>query len=125
MSPNLREIARLKDVLDAAFQAKQARLARVGRRIEAVERKLAGLQRNGETESLTDLSPAVLEEVDMRWRAWVEQRRRSLNVELARLLSEREACRTDLAVAFGKLQAVEGMRARLKEAAHRKARRLP
>lgn len=123
MSLDLRQIARLQEVLEASFQAEQARLSEVSRRIEAVQGQLAALHRTRDVEAESDLSPAAIAKADMRWRAWVEQRRRSLNNELARLMTEREARRADLATAFGKRQAAEGMLAQLTEEARRKSRR--
>lgn len=121
MTPD--RLARLQEVLEAAFQAEQARLAEVARRIAAIEAQLEALRRPVPPEAGQDMAATTMAEADMRWRTWVEQRRRTLNEELARLRQEKEARRADLATAFGKRQAAEAMQAKLQAEARQRARR--
>ena len=122
MSLTPARLAGLKEVLEAAFQAEQARLAEVSGRIEAVRAQLDALHRPPVPEAGQEGSATAMAGANMRWRTWVEQRRRRLNEELARLLQEKEARRADLAAAFGKLQAAEAMQVKLQAQARQKAR---
>jgi chromosome segregation ATPase len=123
MSLTPARLDRLQAVLEAAFQAEQARLADVSHRIETVQAQLDALRRPRLPEAEQDISAAAMAEADMRWRTWVEDRRRRLNEELARLRQEKEARRADLAQAFGKRQAADAMQAKLQAEARQKARR--
>ena len=123
MSLTSAQLERLQEVLEAAFQAEQARLADVSRRIETVQARLDALRRPCLPEAEQDMSAAAMAEANMRWRTWVEDRRRRLNEELARLRQEKEARRADLAKAFGKRQAADAMQAKLQAEARQKARR--
>jgi hypothetical protein len=123
MSLTPAQLDRLQAVLEAAFQAEQARLADVSHRIETVQARLDALRRPRLPEAEQDISAPAMAEADMRWRTWVEDRRRRLNEELARLRQEKEARRADLAAAFGKRQAADAMQAKLQAEARQKARR--
>lgn len=122
MTMNPKDLARLIEVLDAAFQAEQARMGEIGRRIDQMTARLRDLTA-APAQPGDDIAPATRVGADMRWRAWAEDRRKRLNAELAGLMREREERRAALGVAFGKLQAAQSMRSRLLEDAARKARR--
>lgn len=123
MTASPRQIARLIEVLDAAFQAEQAQLGQIGRRIDTLRDRLTALQPKPFDPGVSGIAAAAMVEADMRWRAWAETRRKTLNADLAKLMREREERRAKLTLAFGKLQAARSMRANLLDEAARKARR--
>lgn len=74
---------------------------------------------------LEEADAALIAGADVNWQAWVEQRRRSINLELAKCLANQETCREVAQRAFGREQAVLSLRknhvAKQKQATARKA----
>lgn len=64
-------------------------------------------------------SPAKLARADLRWKTWVDQRRRSINLELSQVLVRKEVIRENLKLAVGKEVAI---RALIKSAVDRQAK---
>ncbi len=58
------------------------------------------LERTGSASREPD--PAARAGADPRWQLWAEDRRRSLNLDLARLRVQREGIKSDLARALGR-----------------------
>lgn len=123
MSLSATELTRLIAVLDASFQAEQAKAAETGRKIDLLRDRLEALRASPNMAGSDGLAPAMLAGADIRWRAWAEARRKVLNTQLAQLMQEKEKRQAALALAFGKLQAAQTMRDRLRTDAVRKARR--
>jgi len=103
------QLTQLRQITDAVFQAKNAELAREVAREEDLRKSLATLvtdQSNRATAVLDNTDTAMIAGADVRWRTWVEQRRRLINAELAQCRVAQAQCRRAAAKAFGRYQAV-------------------
>ncbi|MFT5064989.1 MAG: hypothetical protein ACJAXK_001649 [Yoonia sp.] len=121
------QLAQLAQITDAAFQVVQADLSREIARERELRKTLETLvldQRNRATNLMGKSDAALIAGADVHWRAWVEQRRRLINGELAHCLVAQAQCREAAAKAFGRYQAVlsleENRLADVKKAAGRR-----
>lgn len=103
------QLAQLAEITDAAFQSAQAVLAGEMNREKELREVLSTLiadQSNRATQIMDAPDAALLAGADVQWRAWVEQRRRLINAELAKCLVAQARHREAAAKAFGRYQAV-------------------
>lgn len=101
------QLAALARLTEAAFTAKQAEMAILKQAEAALRAKIAAL--NAPPAARPGDDPATMAGADARWQIWVDQRRRALNSELARLLAGQERLRQDLSRAFGRDQAIRAL----------------
>lgn len=103
----LRDLLRLTD---AGLRAEQAKMARCNREIAAMQDQIAALRSpQNKAVPTADPDPAQRAGADIRWQMWAEERRKALNLELAKLRAAHDAQRTSLATAFGKHQATQAL----------------
>ncbi|WP_106746733.1 hypothetical protein [Yoonia maritima] len=100
---------RLSQLTGLILRSAQSEMAELSRREADLRRNLAQLvqpkhARGGPQSSIMDA--AILAGADVRWLHWVDQRRSTINTELAQVLAQQEACRAKLKIAFGRDQAV-------------------
>ena len=119
-----RDLVQLARMTDAAFQAAQSELAAAKAREVELRATLKSLER-----SRSDRAEAILDQADTalvagadgQWLAWVEQRRRLINSELAQCLVKQDHCKQTARRAFGRDQAVLGLEKARAAIAKRKA----
>ncbi|MEL6839622.1 MAG: hypothetical protein AAFP85_10040 [Pseudomonadota bacterium] len=112
MNDDLERLEGLTQIAGLAFRAAQAEMATLARREADLRRNLAQL-----TESKSTLArsarrsdeAALIAGADMRWHQWVDQRRATINAELAQVFALMENCREKLRQAYGKDQAAEAL----------------
>lgn len=121
------QLAQLAQITDAAFQVVQADLSREIARERDLRKTLESLildQRDRATNLIGKSDAALIAGADVHWQAWVEQRRRLINGELAYCLVAQAQYREAAAKAFGRHQAVlsleENRLADVKKAAARR-----
>lgn len=106
------ETKRLKQlamITEAEFNIAQMELANLRRRESELRQSLvalsAALRDRAET-SLDNTDAARIAGADVNWQAWVEQRRRLINQELAICLSKQDKSKQAVMTAFGRDKAV-------------------
>ncbi len=104
----LRDLLRLTD---AALRAEQARMAHCNREISALQDQIAALKAPGKAAQATESEPDPAQRAgaDLRWQMWAEERRKALNLELAKMRAAQDSLRASLATAFGKHQATSAL----------------
>lgn len=120
------EVKRLKQltmIVEAELNIAQMNLANLRRREMEMREALTALSvalRDRVNASQDDPDVARLAGADVNWQAWVEQRRRLINQELALCLATQDQSKEAVAKAFGREQAVLDLQkrslARLKRA---------
>ena len=109
---DLRRLSALTQVTAVALQAAQTEMAQLNREEMALRDTLAQLvaDRAAQTDqALADGAATPLAGTDIRWHAWVDGRRATLNAELANVLARKEACQSRLRLAFGRDQAAQAL----------------
>jgi len=94
------------------FQADQAKLAQVQVRELALRQNLQDLvqQRRALAENAAGANDAAtIAGADVQWQAWVDQRRKAINSELAQILAQKADCLAALRRSFGQDQAAQGL----------------
>ncbi|WP_281981072.1 hypothetical protein [Thalassorhabdomicrobium marinisediminis] len=109
MSDALSDIRRLLPVLDTAYQAEQMKMGRIMARIRSLSDTLRELEN---PQSFDPLGPASRLGADVRWEAWVQERKDLITRELAQAYRAREEARTGMAAALSKLEAAREMERR-------------
>ncbi len=107
MTTRAAQLAGLARLTDAAFKARQAEMAILKQTEAALRATIAAL--NAPKPHRPGDDPATMAGADANWQIWVDQRRRALNLELARLLAAQERLRHDLGQAFGRDQAIRAL----------------
>lgn len=112
MSNDAQRIRSLTKVAGVAFRAAQSDMAKLLRRGEDLRRNLTQLTDRKATfaraqKRLDD--PAIVAGADIRWHHWVDQRRATINTELAQVLAQKENARAKLRKAFGRDQATNAL----------------
>lgn len=100
---------RLKQVLDAAWQAKEAELRDILQQEGDVRRSLSDLdsrQRSVRTLPADQLTAPRAIGADILWQGWTQRKRQDLNVQLAQVLVRKAEKLDTLRYAFGRTQAV-------------------
>ncbi|PRY77609.1 hypothetical protein CLV80_10592 [Yoonia maritima] len=100
---------RLSQLTGLMLRSVQSDMAELSQREADLRRNLAQLvqtkrARAAAQSSIVDV--AILAGADVRWLHWVDQRRATINTELAQVLAQQEACRAKLKNVFGRDQAV-------------------
>jgi hypothetical protein len=120
MTNQLQGIERLLPMLDMAFQAKQLKMAKIGRRIADLKQTLLDLDRPVRAEPL---SAATLAGADLRWDTWAHERKLLINQELTLAYRNREKMRGDMIAALSKLEAAKRLQTRAQFDARQVAQR--
>ncbi|MCG3269103.1 hypothetical protein [Yoonia sp. I 8.24] len=125
---NVKQTQGLAQLTDIALQAAHVKMAAIVARETGLRENLAQLAIHDEKPKqvpVTMADAAFAADATVRWQQWVDQRRTTINTELAQVMALKEHCRVDLARAFGRDQAAKALvarRAKTHEA--RKLRRL-
>lgn len=101
------------------FQADQAKLAQLQAKERALRQNLQDLvqQRRARSLSATDtVDPATIAGADVQWHSWVDQRRKTINAELAQLLAQIADSQARLRKSFGQDQAAQQLLAKVQAA---------
>lgn len=109
---NQKALSQLTPVVELAFQAAQRNLAQHKARVRELEQQLSELEMarsNALDNRPTEDDPALVAGADVLWQTWIDQRRKDINMELARLASEKPTLMAQLRKAFGKKEAVNGL----------------
>ena len=118
--PRTKDLARIARVVEMSFEADQARMRRLRLSEDELRARLEDLSpARAAPEPGAPIDPATLAGADLRWQRWAEERRREINMSLARLRVEQIQAAEALTKTFGRSQAVaaliraeEGRRAR-------------
>lgn len=110
-----RDIARLRglaEIAGTAHRAAQADLARLMQKETDLRRNLAQLTESKAALADAPRTPddaALIAGADMRWHRWVDQRRATINTELAQVRARKDYYQSKLRFAFGKDQAAQAL----------------
>ncbi len=107
-----KKLAKLRELSGLRYRAAQAEMMALLRREEGLRENYAQLTQSKQSQALAHRAPddaALAAGADIRWRQWVDQRRATINAELAQLLVQKEARKQKLKAAFGQDQAVNGL----------------
>jgi hypothetical protein len=105
---NKNQLTQLGLITDAAFQAAQSKLAVEIQRESQLRESLKMLEvdQSARAAEISDrLDPAMQAGADVRWRGWIEQRRRLITSEMALCRAAQENLRAIAAQKFGRHQA--------------------
>ena len=104
MRKDLARLAELSALTEAEFQSQQVRMARLRQREDEIRGKIAEIEadRAAQLAGLHPADPAVRAGAVLAWETWVEQRQKSLAIDLARLRVEMDQARDALARSFGR-----------------------
>ncbi len=100
----------LKQLSGLQFRAAQAEMAELLRRESALRQNLEQLIQSKSRQvqaSRPSDDAALIAAADIRWHQWVDQRRATINTELAQILALKENCRVKLKRAFGRDQVTQ------------------
>ncbi|SIT89145.1 hypothetical protein SAMN05421665_2881 [Yoonia rosea] len=103
-------IKALVEISALRFQADQARLAQLHAKERDLRKNLQDLvqQRNARVASVIKADdPATIAGADVQWHAWVDQRRKAINTELAQILAQKSDCLARVKRSFGQDQAAQ------------------
>ncbi len=102
------QINGLIKITEATFAAEQARMIRLSEREADLRGTLAEMRRALHTRAVDPTQDAAIRAgADLKWEAWVDHRIAALNIELAKVLMEKQNVRSALKQAFGKYQVAE------------------
>lgn len=107
MSDTVTATARLLPLLEMAFQAEQMKMSKIVQRINLLDAKLREIDRPARSEPL---SAATRAGADLRWDAWVQNRKKVINQEIALARRDREKARSNMLAALSKLEAARKMK---------------
>ena len=105
-------LSQLTPVVELAFQAAQRNLAQHNARVRELEEQLSDLEtarNNALNNRPAEDDAALVAGADVLWQTWIDQRRKDINMELARLASEKPLLMSQLRKAFGKKEALNGL----------------
>jgi len=106
------DLSALERVFDLKFETAQNKLMQHRKQIADVKAKLQELT-DARTRYLqkerTEADAATIAGADVQWQRWIDQRRKDLNIDLARLLAEEDGLAKTLKKAFGKQVAMKGV----------------
>ncbi len=109
-----------------SFRAAQARMAELLAREVDLRRNLAQLTESRSAQANAPRAPdeaALVAGADIRWHHWVDQRRATINMELAQVLALQDNCRFALKKAFGRDQVAQSLLQQTLDADQQKKRR--
>jgi hypothetical protein len=107
-----RDLAALAQIAALAYAAREARMAALRAeeaRLRAVLAALGQDRRDSAARTETGDDPARRAGADLRWHHWIDRRRQTLNIELARVLAEVAVLRQALARDFGRREAISDL----------------
>lgn len=102
----------LVELSGVSYRAAQARLAELLAREADLRRNLTQLTESRSAQVHAPRAPdeaALVAGADIRWHHWVDQRRATINMELAQVLALQENCRFALKKAFGRDQVAQSL----------------
>ncbi|HCP82291.1 MAG TPA: hypothetical protein DIT67_12170 [Octadecabacter sp.] len=99
---------RLLPLLEMSFQAEQMKMSKITQRINLLNETLREIDRPIRSEPL---SAATRAGMDLRWDAWVQDRKKVINQEMALAMRDREQARGNMIAALSKLEAAKKMQA--------------
>ena len=102
---DIEDIKRLKLVTGASFEAARAKISSIAAQEVAIKEQLSSLvgERNSVAKNpIGSEDAAFAAGASVRWHRWIDQRRKTLNMELARLRAEKLAARKALHRSFGR-----------------------
>lgn len=113
------DLAGLTQLTAMAFDASQARLSALARREAGIRAAIAALDMARRTRDAQALAPdpALRAGADPLWHGWLDDRRASHNLDLARLLAGIEIARGEARLAFGRNLAAKGLQDDVRRAA--------
>jgi len=111
MTDKLDQICQLLSLLDIAFQAEQLKMGKIKNRINLLKLQMMEIDK---PMRVAALSAANLAGADLRWDAWVHDRKLLINQELAHAFRDREAARGEMIKALSKREAAKQMYNRAK-----------
>lgn len=117
-----RDVLRMKGLVNLSglsFRAAQARMAELLTREADLRRNLELLTESRTVQAhapRTSDEAALKAGADIRWHQWVDQRRATINTELAQVLALQEHCRIALARTFGRDQVAQSLLRQTKQA---------
>jgi hypothetical protein len=108
----LKRIKALGRITALKHHAIQIEMAALLARERALRRNLADLASERKATSEVERSaddPARVAGAEVRWQVWVDQRRATINAELAQVLAQKADCTARLRLAFGKDQVAQAL----------------
>lgn len=102
----------LTKVTNLRLKADKARLAEVLSTESDLRRNLQDLGRLRLQRMDNDAisrDAAFLAAADLNWQLWIDERRKTINTELAKILAQKEECKAILRASFGKDQAAQSL----------------
>ncbi len=99
----MKNLSKLQQLTDAVYAAELAKVADLNRQEQHLRERLAELKAPATPDGI---SPFALAGADLKWQSWIAETRRTLNIELSRVLAAKERARAGLSTALGKQQAV-------------------
>ena len=119
-------LTRLTDVRLQADQARMAELLAHEAELRQTLQDLAAQRQKQSWPAIGAGDAAAVARADLHWQLWIDQRRNTINTELARVLAQKEECKATLRISFGRDQAAQRLwktaNVSAKEALIRKAR---
>lgn len=115
-----RQHAALCQLSAIRYRAVQAEMAEIVGREDGLRRNLAQLtaQKRARFDNQSyDADTALRGGADIRWHRWVDQRRATINAELAQVLAQKAECRRKMQSAFGRDQAMQALQTQAKASA--------
>jgi hypothetical protein len=106
------DIKRLADLGQLVLDHRLGQLRRVAADLERSRMLIAALDQSG---GATDLEPLMAEKVALSYNRWAEERRSELNLVMARQTADWIEARSEAQMALGRVQALEGLAARLRQ----------
>jgi hypothetical protein len=107
------DIRRLAEVAQLMLDHRLSLLQAAAAELERSQAQLAAINRSARPSE--DLAPVVAERVALTYDRWAEARRSELNLVIARQTLGWMEARSDAQGAFGRVQALQGLAARLKD----------
>lgn len=109
MAYEAKALSGLTEIFDAELALVRAEYADVSQRVSELKQRLQELDKTTRSEvQVADLGFSATG-ADLAWRTWVEQRRRAMMRDLAKLMAEREGVRQRLRKANGKAKSFEAV----------------
>lgn len=108
----LKRVKGLGQVTNLKYRAHQTEMATLLAREASLRRNLADLVSERDATAAVRRSsddPALIAGALIRWHAWVDQRRATINGELAQVLAKKAECAQRLRHAFGKDQVAQAL----------------
>jgi hypothetical protein len=107
-----KKLLEIERLLDSVFESERVALASLARKEQELRQKLADLS-NAKHEKLVGQEAgnnlALVTDVDMKWHRWIDQRRETMNRELAQVLALKLDQEPRLKIAFGRREACRSL----------------